>query len=179
LDFAKVLSELARFLDAQGVRWGIAGGIALNAHGHARGTTDLDLVVEESVKPDLLRHVAGLGYELLRVSEGFSNHLHPAQEWGRVDFIYLDPRTAGLLFGDARLARPLGGLEVLVPSPKHLIAMKVQAIRNRPSRMFQDMADIRFLARLPGVDLKEVRGYFEKHGLADKFVELERTLGDD
>jgi hypothetical protein len=38
------------------------------------------------------------------------------------------------------------------------------------------MADIRFLLTLPGVDRREVRSYFERHGLKDRIDELERTL---
>ena len=61
-----------------------------------------------------------------------------------------------------------------VPRPEHLIAMKVQAIKNAPERAFQDLADVSFLLALPGVDRREVRGYFEKAGLSARWEELER-----
>jgi len=38
------------------------------------------------------------------------------------------------------------------------------------------MADIRFLLQLDGVDEAEVREYFEKAGLGDKFDEIKRSL---
>jgi len=176
LDFAKVMAEVSRFLDGEGVRWGVAGGIALNAHGLARLTTDLDLVVDESVRGALIGHLEALGYEALRVTEGYSNHLHRDALWGRLDFIYLDAHTADLLFARSRRLRPLGDLEVLVPSPEHLIAMKLLAIKNQPSRTFQDLADVQFLLGLPGVDEAEVRGYFVKHGFAERLDELRRIL---
>ena len=34
------------------------------------------------------------------------------------------------------------GFSAAIPRPEHLIAMKVHAIKNNPSRMFKDMADI-------------------------------------
>lgn len=40
----------------------------------------------------------------------------------------------------------------------------------------QDMADIAHLVRLDGVDREEVRGYFVKAGLEDKWRELEAHL---
>jgi hypothetical protein len=39
-----------------------------------------------------------------------------------------------------------------VPKPEHLIAMKVQAIKNDPRRAFKDLADVQALMRLPEVD---------------------------
>ena len=176
MDFAKVLAELARFFDAEGARFALAGAVALHAHGLSRATTDLDLVVEEKVQPALLGFLSSLGYEQLSATPGYSSHLHPEPVWGRLDFIYVDAHTADLLFARARRATPLGDLEVLVPSAEHLAAMKVQAIRNDPSRKFRDLADIQFLLGLPGVDEQEVRRYFERHGLLDAFDELKRTL---
>jgi hypothetical protein len=42
------------------------------------------------------------------------------------------------------------GTTLLVPRPEHLAAMKVQAMKNDPSRTFQDLADIQALLSLPG-----------------------------
>ena len=47
--------------------------------------------------------------------------------------------------------------------------MKVQAMKNDPSRTFRDLADIQALLELPGVDENEVRGYFQRHGLLARF----------
>jgi hypothetical protein len=60
----------------------------------------------------------------------------------------------------------------LVPKPEHLAAMKVHAMSNDPSRVFQDMADIQFLMKLPGVDREEIRRYFEDAGQLERFHEL-------
>ena len=179
MDFALVLTEVARFLAGEGARFGLAGAVALNAHGLARATTDLDLVVEAKAQPALLRFLAARGYQQLQASAGFSNHLHPDPAWGRLDFIYLDGHTADLLFARAQRSRPLGDIEVLVPSPEHLVAMKVQAIRNDPSRRFKDLADIQFLLGLPGVDEGEIRGYFEQHDLLGSYDELKRAMAGD
>lgn len=131
------------------------------------------------MQPALLRFLAELGYEQLHASAGFSNHLHPDLAWGRLDFIYLDGHTADVLFARAARARPVGDVEVLVPSPEHLAAMKVQAIRNDPARRFKDLADIQFLLGLPGVDEAEIRGYFESQGLLKEFDELKRAMAGD
>jgi len=172
VDFSKVLAEIARFLDAERVRYGLAGAFALWAHGLQRATSDLDLITEARGQGPLLTFLDALGYERLHVSDGFSNHLHPDPVWGRVDFIYLDDRTADLIFARAVRSRVLPGVEMLAPSPEHIAAMKVQAMKNDPARTFKELADIQFLLQVPGVDDVEIRGYFEKAGLSERFDEI-------
>jgi len=46
----------------------------------------------------------------------------------------------------------------------------------RPERTFQEMADILFLLRVPGIDEEEVKGYFEKQGLIEKYHEIKKSL---
>jgi hypothetical protein len=69
----------------------------------------------------------------------------------------------------------LNDRRIRVPRAEHLAAMKVQAMKNDPSREFQDMADIRFLLTLPDVDHQEIRGYFERAGLRERYEEIART----
>jgi hypothetical protein len=174
VDFATVLADLVRFLEGHSLRVGLAGALALHAHGISRATSDLDLVVEDKAKPLLLQHLDALGYERLHVSEGFSNHLHTDSRLGRVDFIYVDEHTAGLLFGQAIRSRLFAGVEVLVPRPAHLAAMKIQAMKDDPSRTLRELEDIRLLMKLPGVDQDEIGRYFERCGLKARFDELKR-----
>jgi hypothetical protein len=54
--------------------------------------------------------------------------------------------------------------------------MKVQAMKNDRSRELQDLADIQALLRIPGVNATEVRGYFERAGLLDRYDALRPTL---
>ncbi len=54
--------------------------------------------------------------------------------------------------------------------------MKVHAMKNDPGRALREMADIGFLLKLPGIDEEEVRGYFEKAGLREKYDEIRRSL---
>ena len=176
MDFARVLAEVARFLEREGARFGLAGAFALRAHGLGRLTSDLDLVVEAKVQPALLRFLEGLGYEQLNVSGGFSNHLHSSAAWGRLDFIYVDSSTADALFEGAVRSDLFPGVEVLVPRAEHLAAMKVHAIKMDPARTFKDLADIQFLLGLPGIDEQEIRGYFERQGLLERFNEIKDNL---
>lgn len=176
MDFAGVLSQVARFLDGGGFRWALVGGVALAALGRARTTLDLDLVVDAEAQSAVVEFLETVGYETLHRSSGFSNHLHPDPRRGRVDLIYVDRASADQLFPAARQLDGPGGVRVLVPRPEHLAAMKVAAMKDDPSRTLQEMLDVQFLLRLPGVDRAEVRGYFERQGLVERFDEIVATL---
>ena len=80
-------------------------------------------------------------YETPNRSEGYSDHLHPDRVRGRIDLVYIDPVTADAFFPAARLFPGPAGRRILVPKPEHLAAMKVVAMKNDPSRVFQDLAD--------------------------------------
>lgn len=175
MNFARVLEMLATFLDEQGHRYALIGGVALAAYGLARTTLDLDIVVDAEAQEEVVRFLESRGYATLHRSSGYSNHLHPDPLWGRVDLLYVRGETSRKLFATCRLSAGPGGLEVLLPKPEHLAAMKVLAMKNDPGRAFQDMADIRFLIHLPDVDRREVRAYFDRHGLKERFDEIERT----
>jgi hypothetical protein len=178
MEFAKILDSVARFLDGHGYRHALVGAFALSAYGRSRATQDLDFAVEARGRQDLVSFLESLGYETLYVSEGYSSHLHPLAAFGRVDCIYLDEPTASPFFGGATVLQVLGR-EVRVPRPEHLAAMKVLAMKNDPARVFREMADLQEILGLPGVDVSEIRGYFERHGMRERFDELRKTLGAD
>jgi hypothetical protein len=176
MNFGAALGSVSAFLEGKGYRYALIGGVALAAYGLARTTLDLDLVVDAAAQDALIKFLESRGYETLHRSTGYSNHLHPDPALGRLDFAYVRGETSRELFSSCRLARGPGGLEVPLPKPEHLAAMKVLAMKNDPGRLFQEMADIRFLLTLPRVDRDEVRGYFARHGLEERFDELEKTL---
>jgi len=117
----------------------------------------------------------GLGYDTLHQSTGYSNHLHENPDWGRVDFVYVRGTTSQELFSSAAEVEGPAGVRVLVPRLEHLLAMKVLAMKNDASRRLQDMADVKALLAVPGLNRDEVRGYFERHGLIELWRELIRS----
>jgi hypothetical protein len=176
MDFSKVVRTIADYLNEEGAPFAMAGAFALHAYGLGRATVDIDFVVDASAQKPLVAFLESLGYETLHVSAGFSNHLHADPELGRVDFIYVSGETSRRMFTQSGTRLRFGDREVPVPRPEHLVAMKVHAMKNDPGRRLQEMADIRFLLQWPGIDENEVREYFEKAGLPDRYDEIRRTL---
>jgi hypothetical protein len=172
LDFATVLGVVSGFLEEKGFRYAVIGGVALATYGFHRTTLDLDLFVESAAQDDLVRFLESRGYETLHRSTGYSNHRHPDPRWGNIDSVYGEGETSQHLFDARRTLEGPRGLQIPLPKPEHLVALKVLAMKNDPARRIQDMADIRFLLNLPGVDRNEAKHYFDLHGMSEQFDEL-------
>jgi hypothetical protein len=172
VDLAQSLEQVAAFLDSRGHRWALVGGLALQAYGFGRATHDIDILVESGARADIVPFMESLGFEPLHSSEGFSNHLHTDRR--RVDFVYVESATAERLFALARRVTAIHGRDVVVPSPEHLIAMKVHAAKSDPSRLLREVGDIEYLLRHCEVTPSDVRRYFEAAGLLRWYDELTR-----
>ena len=172
MNFGETLDRVGTVLAAGNWQWAVADGVALSAYGNPRMTLDLDVVTEAAAQGAVVSGLEAAGYITLYRSSGFSNHRHPDPQWGRVDFIYVDGGTARQLFAAMRTLPGPAGRSVPVPRAEHLIAMKVQAMKNAPERAPQDLADIAYLLWLPETDRVEARGYFEKAGMADRWEQL-------
>jgi predicted nucleotidyltransferase len=175
VDLAAVIGDVRGLLDAERIPFVIIGALALHTYGYSRATNDVDLLVGADARERLIAFLERRGFETLHRSDGYSNHLHPDPAFGRLDVVYVDQDTRDKILAGARPAT-LGGVRVAVPNPEHLAAMKVHAMKNDPSRVFQEMADIQFLMGLPGVDREQIRRYFEESGQRERFHELERSL---
>lgn len=173
MDFTKVLKQLAEFLEEKQYPYAVIGGVGLAGYGMPRSTADLDFVLDASAQADMIQFLESLGYETLHRSMGYSNHRHAEPEMGSVDVVYVRDETSRRVFDATRVLPGPGGSKIPIPSPEHLIAMKVLAMKNDPTRTYQDLADIRFLLTLSDVDRESVRASFEKHGLLERYHELE------
>ena len=169
-----MLETVAGFFERTGFRYAVIGAFGLHAYGLSRGTFDLDFVAEAAAQPKLVAFFESLGYETLHVSAGYSNHLHAMEALGGVDIVYVRGETSERLFEACRTMAGPGGRQVPVPRAEHLAAMKIQAMKNDPRRTLGEMEDIRFILALPGIDEPEIRGYFERAELRDRYDELKR-----
>lgn len=176
MDFAATLESVRAFLASRGYRQALVGGVAMAAYGLARTTLDLDLVTDAAAQAELVEFLEGKGYQTLHRSPGYSNHLSPDPALGRVDFLYVAGATAARVFAAMRSLPGPGGSAVSVVSPEHLAAMKILALANDPAREPQDLADLRFLLRLPGIDRDSVRQSFARHGRLATYQRLIEEL---
>jgi hypothetical protein len=172
-----VLSIVSGFFEQNGAAFAVIGAFGLHAYGRSRATQDIDFVTQARVQPKLIASLENLGYETLYRSQGYSYHLHDDPSMGRVDFVYVEGETGRKLFERKGTTLRLWKISVPVPQAEHLVAMKVQAMKNDPERTLQEMADIGFLLTLPGIDQEAVREYFEKAGLVVVYEEIRKQRG--
>ena len=168
-----VLGKVEEFFEREQFSWALIGAFGLQVYGLTRATNDLDLVTEGAAQQDLLGFLASTGYEAIHVSPGYSNHFHPDVRFGRLDIVYVSGDTSRQIFEGCK-SFTVANRTIRVPRAEHLAAMKVQAMKNDPERTLQEMADIRFLLSLPGVNSDEIRGYFERSDLQERYEEIQR-----
>lgn len=173
MDVTRVLGLVRPFFESRQDPYALVGGLAMLAHGAPRATFDVDLMARAPSQAALVAFLESRTFATLSVTPGFSNHQHPEPALGRLDVVYVSGRTADAVFGGCTTRRIAPEVEAPVPRAEHLAAMKVQAFASDATR-YSDLADLQFLLSLPGLDLEEVRGYFESAGMADYFERLRR-----
>ncbi len=112
------VKELARDLSAAGIDYAIVGGMALNAHGYARETTDVDVVVTAAALDAFRRTCVGKGYR--PAFEGARKTFRNARTGVKIEFLvsgeypgdgkpkpvaFPDPSTAAVTIDEARVIR--------------------------------------------------------------------------
>jgi predicted nucleotidyltransferase len=167
--FSEVLTTFAEFLDREQIPWAIAGGLAVAAWGYQRATHDIDFVIAGADRERVTAFAESLGYETTYASEGFSNHIHPSEDFGHVDLLYVYGPTATEMFAAATKRVIVGTVTAPVISAEHLAMMKAAAIKDHPERSFGDARDVEYLLTLADIDREAIRDYFERLDLLKIF----------
>ena len=144
--------KTARQLNLLGIRYALAGGLAVGAHGYIRATADVDFLVGEEAfehHGSLVAFKAGVPIEVDGV---------------RID--YLSPTSLGPQLEEVLDDPPINEGLAIVPI-EVLIYMKLTAKRRR------DLVDVIELLKV-GVDVKRVREYLQQYAgdLVSSFDEL-------
>jgi len=150
--------ELYRRLKAaaqrRGLRFILVGGHAVNLHGYARSTTDLDILVCKDDREAWLSAAAELGYALSRDGLTFLQLRTPEPPGWPLDLMLVG---RGTFEGMAQAAQPmrLFDEEVLVASLSHLLALKLHALKHtNVGRVLKDYEDVLNLAAINQMDLR-------------------------
>jgi hypothetical protein len=179
MNIKTIFRSLTSFFKQTGIDYALVGAFALKAYGYLRATEDVDFLVRGAHQSRIIAYLESLGYETIYRSAGYSNHVHPLAKLGRINFIYVEGETADIILSEARPLFLIDDISVPVVRAEHLIALKVFAMKNDPERTFREMADLQYLLRLPGLDLEEIRGYFEKYGQMEKYDELTKRKKEE
>ena len=166
----KTLRAVAMKLEALGIPYAVVGGMALVAHGYARTTVDVDILVTREGNQRAREHLDGLGY--VPPFAG-SRNLRDTQTGVRIEFL-----IAGEFPGDGK-PKPIsfpdpGGAAIEIDGIRYLrleklIELKLASGMTNPLRA-KDLGDVVELVRVLrpprslGANLHEsVRGKFYEY----------------
>ena len=156
----------------------VIGGLAVAAYGHSRMTLDADFMVP---RRDLAAWDALLlkfGYEKFHDQAGFAQFRPPLKEMWPVDLMLVNDETFSKIMTAAEDAE-IANRRVKIPSPLHLTALKLHALRHgKPERQAQDFNDIVEVLRLQRVDVSSetFRVTCEKYGTLELYDRIRRSL---
>jgi hypothetical protein len=149
MEFKLVLEKLLEEFERRGIRYALTGGFAMGLWGVGRVTVDVDFLVHRDDADKVEAVMRQLGYECRYRSENVAQYLSPLKIFGEIDYIFaFRPSSRKMLETAETKAIFNGDLAIRVLRPEDLIAMKMQAIKNDPSRREIDLADIRALAEI-------------------------------
>jgi len=160
----------------RGLRFILIGGHAVNLHGYARSTADLDLLICRDDRDAWVSATAELGYTVSRDGVTFLQ-LMPSQvaEWP-LDLMLVGRDTFEEMVRAAQPMR-LFGEEVLVASLPHLLALKLHALKHtNVGRVLKDYEDVLNLATVNNLDLRsdEFRHLCLRYGTPELYERILR-----
>lgn len=152
LEFIDRLAEEAK---NRGLEFLIIGGHAVIHHGYARMTLDIDFLSLETDRDSWKEILQKFRYRPYFQTQAFSQFASEGPEWPRVDIMFVNAKTWQNLRSEAEL-KTEGRVPILVPSPKHLVAMKLHAVKSVDrSQRGKDWTDIEQLVHLHRLDPNE------------------------
>jgi hypothetical protein len=138
------LRAIVRLLEAAGLDYAVCGAVALAAHGHARATKDIDILVPADAVAHAKQLLRGIGYDLEAAPMTFTSgiRVHRVSRVEHRDLVTLDLLEVGGVLDEvwrSRVALEWQGGTLHVVSRDGLMAMK--RLAGRP----QDLADLEAL----------------------------------
>jgi hypothetical protein len=173
----KILEQLKEKTEAKGLDFLVIGGHAVSAHGFSRNTGDLDLAIKETDSSDWETIILGLGYKSYNKHKNFLQFQPPELGFWPIDLTLHNDQTFQKLL-QTSVEKSFGGCVCKVPSIKHILAMKLHAIKNDPARMLKDCSDIVELSSIAGIDLsdKEFKNFCLKYGNIETYEFFRKTI---
>lgn len=163
------MSQLSAIRNAaadQDLEFVLIGGNAIIAYGVDRETADLDLMVRREQLAGWHALLTRNGYTVLHDGGNFMQFTPPTTSAWPVDLMIVNDHTFGKLLATSR-PLVLWGDEWRIPSPVHLIALKLHALKHGGKhRNLRDFLDVTELIQRQRLDLNspEMRAVFDQYG---------------
>jgi hypothetical protein len=176
---ADFFQALAGGAEEEGLAFLLIGGNAVNAYGYQRTTLDVDLLVREGDLERWRGFWETRGYECVHETDAFCQFRSgDGEDRFPVDLMIVSEETFEKM-RDGREVKAVGEVELEVPGPYHLIALKLHALKNSErAKEGRDLADIVGLIRACGLDVEggEFVEIVDRYGTEAVRKEIERRL---
>jgi len=170
----EILRYIRDYAAKPGLCFLLIGGHAINTYGVQRGTADVDLLVERSKREQWKDILQRIRYSVYFEHENFIQFKPPELGLWPVDLMLVDDGVFSKLDESAEVVE-LGGIQVRVPSIKHLIALKLHAMKERFQKgSLKDFDDIVNLLKVGGLDIasNELRELSLKYVSEEQYQQL-------
>lgn len=171
----RTLESLARNLERSGIDYAVIGAMALNAHGYARETVDVDVLVTPAGLDVFRRDHVGRGYR--PAFEGARKSFRNTETDVKVEFVVAgeypgDGKAKPVAFPDpASVAVVINGVR-MISLPK-LIELKLASGMTNRSRL-RDLADVQDLIATLGLD-ESLAGTLDPY-VQETYLDLLRSV---
>jgi hypothetical protein len=148
---------LAASAAAAGLPSVLVGGNAVNLYAYRRTTFDVDLLIREADAARWRSFLEEHGFAVFHATSNFIRMRFAADPAGAlpIDLMLADEETFRKIHETRRPFEISKGVEVAIPDPLHLIAMKLHALRS-PHRVEcgVDLPDVVHLIRATKIDVQ-------------------------
>lgn len=170
----EILKNLKLKAESRRVSFIVIGGHAMNALGYSRQTGDLDLLVSNADKDFWISTISKYGYQQVQAHPVFARFKSVDIAAWPIDFMFVSPEVFSKLLDESSV-KDFGDTAVLVPCIKHMIALKLHALKQRQAhRETKDLLDIQELLRMESIEPEELRQLCEKYDRMDLYEQLRR-----
>lgn len=176
---SSIFQILSSLFKKHRVRIVLVGGYALIANKVQRMTFDIDFLMTETDYSKIEQDVIKMGYSVLNRQDAFVQLKSDKKGLRDLDFLISDSDTVESLISHGKEIS-IAGERFVVPSPMHLIEMKLHSIANNKNRELKDIPDIVQLMRMNAIDPKEKRisNLFKKYHLMDLYESIIHSTKD-
>ena len=150
------------------------GGHAVNAHGYARITGDLDILINRENRDRWVGALTARGFALKHDGGGFLQTNPPQGCLWPLDLMLANPHAFAEMMAASREIEQ-GEFRLRVPSLDHLFVLKLHALKQGlVHRGYKDFMDVLSLAQINSVDVRSdsFRALCEKYGSKEIYERL-------
>ena len=174
-----IISAIVEAAKQNGLRFLVIGGHAVAHHHYSRTTEDTDLMISNVDRDRWIATITTLGQELFHDGGNFLQFKPVQGDGWRLDLMLVNRETFQKML-EASGTGTLEGIDVVMPSLSHLLAMKLHALKNAAGiRILKDMNDVVHLLVNNQVDVRseEFRQLVLKHGTQEIYDKLVIACG--